>query len=410
MKVSVLTLGCRVNQSESSIIKGTLKAGGATIVNLNENPEFCIINTCSVTAKSDYNSRQLIRRAARSGAKVIVTGCYSQLKKADVMRMEGVCEVIENNRKLDAIRIITDREPAPFFGDYSRSRPYLKVQDGCNYRCSYCTVPLARGKSRSVPAEEVLRSLRVIVSQGYNEVVLTGIHLGTYGNDLNDGFNLNKLIKHMLKETDIKRVRLSSLEITEVDDELIELLRDDRLCKHLHLPLQSGSQRVLSLMKRNYEAKFYADRVRSIAALVDNISLGADIILGFPGESDGDFADTVALLSDLPLSYMHIFPFSPRPGTAASQMEGRIDPRTVKRRSAELMELNRLKKRTYMAAQINRTLEIIVEDAPEGETYIGTSGNYLRIRTTAKGLIKGSIVDVRPVGIVDDILEGYVVS
>lgn len=409
MKVSILTLGCRVNQSESSIIEGTLKQSGVTIVNLNEKPEYCVVNTCTVTAKSDYNSRQLIRRAARAGAKVIVTGCYSQLRNDEAKGLPGVWKVIENGRKLDVIGEITGCKSPPFYGYYSRSRPHLKVQDGCSFRCSYCSVPLARGRSVSLPEETAIERAKIIESAGYHELVLTGIHLGSYGHDLPGNATLKKLLGRLLKETSIKRIRLSSLEIGEIDDEMIDIIADKRICKHLHLPLQSGSERILLTMKRRYSLKRFFSTVEKIVGKVEGIALGSDVIVGFPGEGEEDFLNTMAFLRDLPLAYMHIFPFSPRAGTEAATLKGRPDNQTTKRRAQILAEMNRFKKREFMEGQLCKTLDVIVEDM-NGEDWLGTSGNYLRIRVRVPGDAKGNLVFVRPVAIDDEILEGALIS
>lgn len=405
MKVSFLTLGCRVNQSESSVIEGTLKENGVTIVGLSENPDFCIVNTCAVTAKGDYNSRQLIRRAARSGAKVIVTGCYSQLKSDNVKSMAGVFEVVDNAKKFDIVKMITSVDVDLFFGRHSRSRPYLKIQDGCNLRCSYCAVPFARGKSRSIPEEEVIEKVQIIELRGYNEVVLTGINIGSYGRDLSVKTNLKKVLRRILCETKIRRIRLSSLEITEVDEEFIEIVEDQRICRHLHLPLQSGSDSVLRLMRRGYKSSEFSQRLQAIAKRIDNVSLGTDIIVGFPGERDEDFNATFDLMRSLPFSYMHIFPFSVRPGTDASVMKGQIDDPTIKLRAEKLAGLNRSKKKAYMERQISRPLDIILEESLGSGVYLGTSGNYLKVRASASGYSKGNIVYVRPARVAGDVLD-----
>ena len=405
MKISFLTLGCRVNQSESSVIEGTLKENGVTIVSLSENPDFCIVNTCAVTAKGDYNSRQLIRRAARSGAKVIVTGCYSQLKSDDVKSMPGVFEVIDNARKFDIVKMITSVDVDLCYGRHSRSRPYLKIQDGCNHRCSYCAVPFARGKSRSIPEEEVIEKVQIIESRGYNEVVLTGIHIGSYGRDLPVKSNLKKVLKGILRETKIRRIRLSSLEITEVDEEFIEIIEEERICRHLHLPLQSGSDAVLSVMRRGYRSSEFSQRLRAIAGRINNISLGTDIIVGFPGERDEDFKATFDLLRSLPVSYMHIFPFSVRSGTDASTMKGQIDDLTIKIRAEKLADLNRVKKRSYMERQINNPLDVILEDSLGSGVFMGTSGNYVKVRARVGGHERGNVAYVRPARVAGDFLE-----
>ncbi|MDA8104361.1 MAG: tRNA (N(6)-L-threonylcarbamoyladenosine(37)-C(2))-methylthiotransferase MtaB [Nitrospiraceae bacterium] len=408
MKVSILTLGCRVNQSESAVIEGTLKQNGVTIVNLNEQPEYCIVNTCTVTARSDYNSRQLIRRAAKAGAKVIVTGCYSQLRKDEARGLPGVFKVIDNRRKLDVISELTSDKAATIYDYYSRSRPYLKVQDGCNFRCSYCSVPLARGKSVSVPEETVIERARIIESAGYHEVVLTGIHLGSYGHDLPGNASLKKLLRRLLNDTSIRRIRLSSLEISEIDDDMIDIISDVRICRHLHLPLQSGSERVLQRMNRRYTLRTFSNMVERIAGKVDNIALGSDVIAGFPGETEEDFADTLTFVRHLPFSYLHIFPFSPRPGTDAASMPDRPDARTVKKRIERLAEINKSKRLEYMTRQLNKTLDIIAEE-DDGEDCLGTSGNYLKIRALRAAGKRGSLVFVRPVAIIDGILEAILI-
>jgi len=408
MKVTLLTLGCRVNQSESSVLEGTLKENGISIVNLSEKPDFCIINTCTVTAKSDYNSRQLIRRAARSGAKVIVTGCYSELKPTEVRMIPGVSNLIENKRKYEIVKLITSEEPPLFFGNFRRSRPYLKVQDGCNFRCSYCSVPLARGRSRSISVEEAVRRAQFISERGYNEIVLTGVHLGTYGFDLDQKSNITDLIKKILTKTGIFRIRLSSLEINEVNDELIELLQEDRICKHLHLPLQSGSDKVLNAMKRRYTVEHFSRKLEAVWNKVKNISLGTDVIVGFPEEREEEFFETYNLLSDLPFSYLHIFPFSVRPGTEAAHMNVRTHQDVVKKRIEKLRALNAIKKERYMKAQIGRKLDVIIEEKFFPGTVCGTSGNYVKVAVSPEQ-VRGSVVFVRPTRVAVEMLEGVAI-
>ena len=409
MKVSVLTLGCRVNQSESSIIEGTLKENGITIVDLNENPDICVVNTCTVTAKSDYNSRQLIRKAAKAGAKVIVTGCYSHLRNDEVSSIPGVIEVVDNTRKYEIVNIITGGKNDLIFSYFSRSRPHLKVQDGCNFRCSYCSVPLARGKSKSVPLEEILERVKTIEAAGYNEVVLTGIHLGSYGKDLADKSSLKLLLKFILKFTCIKRIRLSSLEINEVDDELIELLQDIRLCSHIHLPLQSGSDKILQLMKRNYTLSEFSLKAHMILSKIDNISIGSDIIVGFPGEGDKEFMNTYNYLDSFPFSYLHIFPFSARPATEAGKMVDRVQNNIIKNRLDILIELSRAKKLKYLQKQLHSVLDIIIEERNNDGYAIGTSGNYIKVSMPLDNAIKGSIVFVRAIRVSGNFLEGFII-
>lgn len=407
MKVSLLTLGCRVNQSETAVLEGTLRKSGVDVVTLEEKPDYCIVNTCTVTAKSDYNSRQLIRRAARTGAGVIVTGCYAQMRPGAVKQIDGVLHVIENCRKHEIPRLITGNEVEPDYSFQTRSRPHLKIQDGCNFSCSYCLVPLARGKSRSISPDEVVARAARIESAGYKELVLTGIHLGTYGHDLPSRMTLSRMIRMLLDETGIHRIRLSSLEINELDAELLELLTEPRLCKHLHLPLQSGSPKVLSAMRRSYQPSDYLKKCEAISKRAENISIGTDIIIGFPAEDDHDFDDTYNLVKSLPLSYLHVFPFSPRPGTDAYIMA----PRTsVKRDRLERMRLlDREKRLSYMTSQFGRTLEIIVEEHISEKHIAGTSSNYLKITAHSVEHSPGSLVNIRPEAVERGSLWGIVI-
>jgi len=410
MKVSVLTLGCRVNQSESDIIGSSLKKIGWSIVDLSEHPDYCIVNTCTVTAKSDYQSRQLIRRAVRAGAKVIVTGCYSQLRPEEVNNIEGVCRIVNNNNKLSIINMIAANNARITFSHVGRSRPYLKIQDGCNFFCTYCTVPLSRGKSRSLGPLEVIQRARVIEAAGYHEIVLTGIHLGLYGYDLKPQSKLSEIIKSILNNTNIKRIRLSSIEIKEVDNELIELLQEERICKHIHLPLQSGDDTILRLMNRMYLSKNYLSVIEKIIKNISDIAIGTDVIVGFPGEGNGEFKNTKRLLDSIPLAYMHIFPFSPRPNTFAFQMANHNTSYVKRERLHELKALNERKRMAYMASQVNKTLDVIIEEKGVDHISIGTSSNYLKVKMPSNGYPKGALVRVRVYGVEENCLRGDLVD
>ena len=406
MKVSVLTLGCKVNQSESSIIEGNLKKLGYSIVSLSEHPDYTVVNTCAVTSKSDYQSRQLIRRAVRSGARVIVTGCYSQLRPNDIRNIGGIFSIVENNKKMSIINMLTDNILSATYSYSSRSRPYLKVQEGCNFACTYCIVPLARGKSVSLDVSEVIRQANEFEASGYKEIVLTGIHLGSYGYDLRPRTRLSELLKTLLKKTKIHRIRLSSIEINEVDDELIGILKEQRICKHIHLPLQSGDDAVLRLMNRRYTSDVYVSTVENIIKNVPDIAIGTDVIVGFPGEGDKEFLNTMELLSSMPIAYMHIFPFSSRPNTLASKMSMQNTPSVKRERFNELNALNIKQKRAFISSQINKTLDIIIEEHCPENISSGTSNNYLKVKIPSRMYPKGTLVYVRVSGIEGNILEG----
>jgi threonylcarbamoyladenosine tRNA methylthiotransferase MtaB len=407
VKVAFLSLGCKVNQAEMAQMEGLLAANSFRVVRLDDSPDLCIINTCAVTAKSDYQSRQLIRRAARAGARVIVTGCYSELNSDSVADMEGVEAVIKNEDKLRIIAGLA-RETATIFLDSGagRTRLFLKIQDGCSRHCSYCVIPRARGKPRSLKVREVIESISAAAARGTKEVVLSGIHLGLYGEDLKPKVPLSELASEIIEKTGIERVRLSSLEITELDGKLLELFQGRRLCRHLHIPLQSGDDRILGLMNRPYNSAFFRETVLSLSRRLGDIGLGTDVIAGFPGETDRELDNTLRLLEALPLTYLHVFPYSRRPGTPAADMPGEVTPSVKKQRAAALRALSQRKKGAYMAAQVGQTLDVLVEEqGPEGQ-YRGTSSNYLKVRFRSHGLHEGSVVPVRVMAVHGDGLEG----
>jgi threonylcarbamoyladenosine tRNA methylthiotransferase MtaB len=407
MNISIVTLGCKVNQAESAAIEGAFRNCGFSIVGLSESPDYCIINTCTVTAKSDYQSRQLIRKAAKTGAKVIVTGCYAQLKPDELKGIAGVDRVVPNINKHNIVNILSSNNSSCTLYYSNRSRPLVKVQDGCNHACSYCLIPKARGKSRSVTISEVIDEVLCHEANGYNEVVLTGIHLGLYGYDMEAGITLSTLIKALLAKTNIRRIRLSSIEVTEINEEIMDLLQDNRLCKHLHVPLQSGSGSVLKKMKRPYTAGAYAHIIEQIANQINGISLGTDVIVGFPGESDAEFMDTKRLVESLPFTYMHIFPFSARPGTFAAQMQNQISSPVKKERYNVLNALNIGMRSTYLTSQIGESLDIIIEETREYGTSVGKSGNYLKVEASSNDYPVKSLVTVRVAEVAGDFLKGH---
>lgn len=406
MKVSILTLGCKVNQAESAAIEGTLRNSGFSIVSLSENPDYCVVNTCTVTSKSDYQSRQLIRRAVRTGAKVLVTGCYSQLRPDEIKKIDRVHSVVNNEDKFDIINIISSQIKSNCCSFSARSRPYVKVQDGCNNACTYCIVPKARGKSRSMDAQSIIEQVSNFSSVGYHEVVLTGIHLGTYGYDLKPNKKLSYLVKSILKKTQISRIRLSSLEVHEIDEEMIELFQESRLCRHIHVPLQSGDDAILRRMKRSYSSRDYIDIMSIILEKLPNIAIGTDVIVGFPGEGPAEFLNTKGILESLPFSNIHIFPFSARPGTPASLMPIQVGSADKRGRFRELNALNLMKKAVYMSEQTDRILDIIIEERLDDYSMVGTSGNYLKVRVNSNSYARKSLISVRVEGIEENRLIG----
>lgn len=419
MKVSVQTLGCKVNQSESASIESILREHCIDVVSLMEKPDICIVNTCSVTAKSDYQSRQLIRKAARSGAKVIATGCYAQLRPDELSKIEGLHVVVGNREKdrlIDHIYDLTDtvkkpeiihtghKSPThiPSFQS-SRSRAFLKIQDGCNSNCTYCTVPLARGKSRSVPIDDVIAAAGEFRNAGFKEIVLTGIHIGIYGLDMTPESSLSGLVDLLTRECPLVRFRLSSIEPQEFNDDILQFIRQGSVCNHLHIPLQSGSDIILASMNRIYNTSEYQRLIDKIVTSCPGISIGTDIITGFPGESDAEFKNTISFIEKLPFTYMHIFPYSKRPNTAACNFNGHIEDQVKKERVRALMEINLKKKIAYKESQINRVVDVIVEkkDKTTGY-YYGISDNYLKILIKSRNLRRGDRIRVKVISLTDE--------
>ena len=407
MKVTLLTLGCKVNLAEITALEAELLRKGHQMSSLEDNPDFCIINTCTVTAKSDYESRQLIRRAARSGAKVIVTGCYSELNKNAVMDMEGVAGVLDNKDKEKIINILASESSKNALcfvpPRRMRTRAFIKVQDGCDHFCSYCLIRIARGRAKSLEADRAVELVRKASDEGHAEAVLTGVHLGLYGIDSGLGKGgLVYLLKRILEETGMRRIRLSSLEPHEISDDLIALINEDRICSHLHVPLQSGDDYMLNRMKRPYNVNTFIKKIELIHGKISNIGIGTDIIAGFPGEKEAHFNHTFNVLKDLPFSYAHIFPYSERSGTAAAGFDGKVPPGVKKDRTAALRALADRKKASFIESLNGKTIDVLIEQKTvvNGvQGFKGTAGNYIKVFAPAQeGILTGNIADIRVCG------------
>jgi threonylcarbamoyladenosine tRNA methylthiotransferase MtaB len=400
--VGFITIGCKLNQFETEQMRETVEALGYATCGRREQADVYVINTCTVTSKSDYRSRQAIRRAVRLNpdATIIVTGCYAQLAAEDIAGLEGVDVVAGNAEKQSiATYVGLDKQPealvevteAGSFGDVRShrklhgfggyTRAFVKIQDGCDNRCTYCAVPLARGRSRSKTPEEVTSEIDTLVSAGFKEVVLTGVHLGSYGRDLSPPETLAGLLRRIARMPGPERVRLSSIEPTDFSDELIDLIgrTDSRICPHVHVPLQSGDDRILKLMGRPYTRAFYGDLIRRIAELIPHCGIGADVMVGFPSEDEDAFKSTHDLLRDLPMTYLHVFSFSMRSGTPAPMLTGRVDPGEKKRRSRVLRGLGIRKGLGFRQTLIGKTLEVLVLARRVDGLTSGLSANYVQV-------------------------------
>jgi len=412
MRIAFLTLGCRTNQAESARIEQILNAAGHQTVDSAIDAEICIINTCSVTAKADYQSRQLISRALKTNAEVFVTGCYAELNSAFIKEKKSTIRVISNRDKNNIINMITHNiSPITLIKSQNeRHRPVIKVQDGCNNECSYCIIPRARGASTSISPEEVLEEVIRFESNGFEEVVISGIHLGVYGKDLKPAYNLTKLLEILLLKSSIRRIRLSSIEINEISDDLLDIIDDSRICKHLHIPLQSGDDTILKLMKREYSVADYVKSVKKISKRFDNIALGTDLIAGFPGESDSLFVNTLELIESMNFTYLHAFPYSLRPGTQAAEMLFHV-PLPIKRmRVKRLREMSHRKKIAFINNNIGLDHHIVVETVDEN-VISGTTSNYIKVLLPRNGsIVAGSLVRIRITGIENEAALAFPIS
>ncbi|KJR40886.1 RNA modification enzyme MiaB [Candidatus Magnetoovum chiemensis] len=420
MTFCVLTLGCKANQSESITIENILISKSYKKVSLNENPDMCIINTCSVTAKSDYQSRQLIRRALKHCKNVHVTGCYAELNNKAVQEISPNALVINNEHKIRYFNELntvsssnTLSHEQPHYDFNGRSRGLVKIQDGCNFNCSYCLIPKARGKSISKPQDKIIEDVQRLEALGYNEVSLTGIHIGCYGLDLIHKATLQDLIRNILNNSNKIRLRLTSLEVNEINDELIALMHNKRICNHLHIPLQSGSSEILKSMNRHYSLEFYRDKVMDIKHSFDNISIGADIITGYPGEDDDKFKAGFDFISSLPFTYLHVFPFSRRLNTKAYSLPNQISE-DVKRERVSLLRVysNKIKV-NYMRNQVGRTVPAIIEKNDDCDFFIATTDNYLKARLDRRSCAQmgsKSLIEIKVTGIENDLLIAAPVS
>ena len=403
--VAFHTLGCKLNFSETSTIARNLKDNGYQKVEFTDSANVYVINTCSVTANADKECRTIVKNAMKANPDgfVVVVGCYAQLKPQEIAEMEGVDLVLgaaekfniaeyldDINKKEETIVHSCEIEEADFYvGSYSigdRTRAFLKVQDGCDYKCTYCTIPLARGISRSDTVENVIKNANEIAQKGIKEIVLTGVNIGDYGK----GEFGNKKHEHtfleLVQELDqveaIERIRISSIEPNLLKNETIDFVsKSNRFVPHFHIPLQSGSDEILKKMKRRYLSNLYLDRVTKIREVMPNACIGVDVIVGFPGETEEIFMETYNFLNELPISYLHVFTYSERDNTEAIEFEGVVEQGERKRRNKMLRILSEKKRQAFYQSQLNSTQKVLWEhDNKEGKMF-GFTENYVKVQT-----------------------------
>lgn len=413
-RVAFHTLGCKVNQYETESIKNQLLKKGYEEVDFEEKSDIYIINSCTVTSIADRKTRNMLRRAKRINpeGKVIVTGCYAQTNSREILEIEDVDYVIDNKNKSNIINFVEAIENISYerqkkgdifqekeYQEYDfatlreMTRAYVKIQDGCNQFCSYCKIPYARGRSRSRKKENILNEIRKLVEDGFKEVILIGINLSAYGDDFKEKDSFESLVKDILKIEKLKRVRIGSVYPDKLTDEFIDLFKDEKMARHLHISLQSCDDTVLKNMRRNYGASLIRERLLKIKKEINNVEFTADIIVGFPKESEEMFKNTYDLIEEINFSNLHIFQYSDREGTIAENMEGKIDSKTKKLR-AEKLEL--LKEKMFRKARekyIGKKLPVLIEEEKENFLF-GYSDNYLKVKFKLDGKNEIKINDI----------------
>ena len=399
------------------------EAAGYEISGDIETADIVVVNTCTVTALSSQKSRQIIRRAVRANenAVIAVVGCYAQSEPEEISKIAGVDVIIGTaertkivelvaqalNNRAEKIYRVGDVEKISAFEELPhaphRTRAFLKIEDGCNNFCSYCIIPFVRGRVRSRSLESIRAECEQLKNLGYKEIVLTGIHIGAYGKDFRDGTNLVDAIKTVLDAANPARLRLGSIESVEMTDALIDLMKNDsRICNHVHLPLQSGCDEILKLMRRPYTTKNFAALTEKLINEIPDISIGTDLIVGFPNETDENFEETLAFIKSQPFSKIHVFPFSARAGTVAAGMDNQISPQIKKLRAGRAIEVSNIKEKTFAEKLIGKTVEIIGETETDG-LIDGLTKNYVRVYVPANGIKSGDIISV---SVVDSFMNG----
>ena len=428
--VAFHTLGCKLNYSETSSIGKQFLDRGYQLSEFSEAADVYVLNTCSVTESAERECRQIIRRALRQNpqAFIIVTGCYAQLRPDEISRIEGVDAVLGSNEKFKLFSLIDNfnkREPAcvsvtPIenvteFGlarsseTDSRTRAFLKIQDGCDYTCSFCTIPLARGGSRSLSIDKTVEEFIKLLDDGYKEVILTGVNVGDYGKNINA--NLFSLLRELINIDGDFRIRVSSIEPNLLSEEIINIVAEsDKLCKHFHIPLQSGSPRILKAMQRRYTAQEYEELIHKIKNILPTAGIGVDVIVGFPGETEEDFIHTHNFLRDLPVSYLHVFTYSERPDTKAISIPDAVDFQERKRRNNILRILSEKKRREFYVKMGDTEQDVLFEDANHDGLMLGFTSNYIRVQSKFDADLTGKISTVRIAEADNDICRVSILS
>ncbi len=429
MQAAFYTLGCKVNQYESEALKDIFRQAGYSIVPFSEPADVYVINSCTVTNLSDSKSRQAARRAARQnpGAVVAMIGCYAQVAPQEVEKIPDVDiivgtdqrgqlpRLVEQARQGQRINLVRPKEAQEAFEGFSwpeqagRVRAFLKIQEGCQEYCAYCIIPYARGHLRSQNPEKVLKDIAAIHAKGYPELILTGTHLGAWGRDLSPPQKLSDLLDQIRRNPAPARIRLSSLEPVDVDDSLLESLKDmTALCRHLHIPLQSGCDTILKAMERPYDTEYFRQLVKRLRSIDPDMAISTDIIVGFPGEEDAHFQETLSFVREMAFSRLHVFKFSPRKGTKAASFPYRIPPERTAQRAEMLRERGDALAAEYAGRFLHRPVTVLLEKSLPDGTMEGLTEHYLRVRVQASAKNPAETVSVHVTGQSKALLFGEV--
>ncbi len=413
MRFAIATLGCKVNQYDSAMIESRLAARGLKRCEFDEAADVYIVNTCTVTDKADAESLRLARRARRLNprARVVMTGCLAQANPAALSRANEVDAVVGLARPDDLERAVMGqavervavsnlrkvRGEIELSGvaTEGQTRAFVKLQEGCDQFCSFCIIPVSRGTSRSVEPRRVIEALDELHARGFKEVILSGVHLGGYGRDLDPPVELSELLEMLAERSPLGRIRISSLDPEELTDRIIAIIKSsDRLCPHLHLPLQAGQDRVLAAMRRRYDTAFYRERLERVLEAMPDAAVGTDIIVGFPGESVEQFKASIRFVESLPLAYMHVFPYAVRAGTTAAKMPDRVNPAEIKHRAAAMRAVGERKRTAFMERFVGQRLKVLLEEWKQDGGLCGYSRNYVRVSTRSPADLTNQEVEV----------------
>jgi threonylcarbamoyladenosine tRNA methylthiotransferase MtaB len=428
-RVAFSTIGCRLNQAETALLKDGFRRRGFMPVEYGQETDVLVLNSCTVTEGAEADCRRLVRQTLRQSPKafVAVTGCYAQTGLDVLRQIEGIDLIVGNQFKMQLPDILPPvshqvKQAVPHVhheridhdnfllegvGDYSTTRANLKIQDGCQFMCAFCLIPFARGRERSRFVEDAVREAEELVQRGHRELVLTGVNIGQYQDQ---GIDLLGLITRLEAIEGLERIRISSIEPTTIPEGLLEYMKTSRkLCRFLHVPLQSGDDAILRTMNRRYSVQEYQEAMESALHMIPDVCFGTDVMVGFPGEGQPEFANTLALIQDMPFAYLHVFSYSPRPGTASTKMSHTVSPKVINERSRTLRELSRQKRKTFQQRFLGQELSVLFEDEVNG-SWSGLTDHYLRVDVRSSLDLKNTVQSVVATGVMSDRVVGLLNS